>query len=320
MVQEPCGPKNLMRAFCESPWLEHNVIEHSYGGRAIMSCVLLFLGGGGAMTPWLYLTPITFWTTNYLQMPANTNLDKVPNTWGFKRRIQTTDISFTNSMVSHEGWDLPNTACFFCRLLHMPVTWLCTLDLAARAVGNISTWPRPIKVARRHQSGSRLWMALYCLPDSDAADGDCLTHSAWPWHVPAMSPTHFLWKTASLALRVLAVCIKHHYCIALLHLPRVTPSFPYAGVLSTCWILDENPMDRSSALNPLFCPLLSFHEYKIPAQSGGVSRQRSTPSIFNREGVGVHRREKRVHRRPSSISCSCLLNELLAKKKEIKIL
>lgn len=261
-------------------------------------------------------------------MPANMNLDKVSITWGFKRCIQTTDISFTNSMVSHEGWDLPNTACFFCHMLHMPVIWLCALDLATSwinynhycAVGNISTWPYPIKVAQRHPSGSRLWMALYCLPVSDAADGDCLTHSAWPWHMLSISLTHFLWKKKSLALRVLAVCIKHHYCIALLYLSWVTPSFPYAGVLSTCWILNENPMDRSSALNPIFCPLLSFHEYKRPAQNGGVSRQRSTLSIFNGEGVGVHRREKRVHRRLSSISCSCLLNELLAKKKEIKIL
>lgn len=253
-----------MRAFCESSLLEHNVVEHSCGGRASMSRVFLFLGAG-AMTSWFYLTLITFWRSIFKCQQIRI-LDKVPNTWGFKRRIQTTDIGFTNSMVSHEGWDLPNTACFFSHVLHMPTTWLGALDLATSwvnysyqcALGNISLWPRPIKVAQRHQSGSRLWMALYCLPDSDAAGGDCLTH--------------FLWETTSLALRVLAVCFKQHYCIALLYLPWVTPSFPYAGVLSTCWILNENPTDRSSALNPIFCPLLSFHEYKIPARSGGVSR------------------------------------------------
>jgi hypothetical protein len=53
--------------------------------------------------------------------------------------------------------------------------------------------------------------------------------------------------------------------------------------------LNEKPMDRGSALNSIFCSLLSFHEYKTPAQSRRVSRQRSTLSIFNGEGAEVHR-------------------------------
>lgn len=56
------------------------MVEHSFGGRVSMSHVFLFLGDGGAMTPWLYLNPDNLLTTNYLQIPANTNLDKVPNT------------------------------------------------------------------------------------------------------------------------------------------------------------------------------------------------------------------------------------------------
>lgn len=163
---------------------------------------------------------------------------------------------------------------FSCFLDKLPIC-SCTSSICSHLI-KMST-----KIQIRFQAnGSSL-----CLHSSYSTDfGGCKpTQRDLGMHCSHLQ-TQFLWKDHPVALRDLPA----HIHASLLHgitcLPWVTPSFSYARVVSTCWILHENPMDRSSVLNSIFCSLLSFHEYKTPAQRGeSAGRDQHYPYLMERE-------------------------------------
>lgn len=143
----------------------------------------------------------------------------------------------------------------------------------------------PIKVAQRHQSGSRWQMALYGLSGSDITVRVCLTPSAWQRCVTVMSPDSLsLKKNPSLALRVLAVCIKHHYCTALLTSPESPHPFPMQVFclpgefwMKTQWV---EALHWILYFVPCWASMNIKHQHKVGESAG---RDQHYPYLMERE-------------------------------------
>lgn len=123
--------------------------------------------------------------------------------------------------------------------------------------------------------------SLLCLHSSDSTDvGGCKTHSVWPWHTLFTSPDTLSLKRSSFSPQRSGS--PHPSIIPCL--PLVTSSFSYAG--SSVYLLnfEWKPNGQKLCTEFYICSLLSFHEYKTPAQKGeSAGRDQHYPYLMRRE-------------------------------------
>lgn len=126
---------------------------------------------------------------------------------------------------------------------------------------------------KKYKSGSRL-MGVHCV---------CIAHTPLTLRLAKLTqrdlgmhcshltpPDSISLKRSSFGLGALKPTPARHYRAALLASP-VASFFSCEGLLSTCWILNENPVDRSSVLNSIFAPC--WASMNIKHQHKGESQQ-----------------------------------------------